>query len=154
MKKIIAALAVVVFLTGCIGNIKQTFLEVVDLEKFDKHQIKLLELHNKERESRGYKPFILDKNLCDYAEKHSKNMVSKNSLYHSNMADIRKVNPNSNWVGENVAWGQETEESVVNSWMWSPAHRWNILASSYSKVGFGIAKDSKGRIYWCSVFSD
>ena len=38
--------------------------------------------------------------------------------------------------------------------MWSPGHRWNILGSEYRKAGFGMAKDSEGRIYWCVVFSD
>jgi uncharacterized protein YkwD len=57
-------------------------------------------------------------------------------------------------VGENIAWGQTDEKKVVESWMWSPMHRWNILGSGYKKVGFGMKADGEGRKYWCTVFSD
>lgn len=113
---------------------------------------KLLDLHNQERTKRGYNPLMLDSDLCEYAQKHSETMANKNSLYHSKMSDLQKV-LNSSVVGENIAWGQESEEDVVSSWMWSPGHRWNILGSSYKKVGFGIKKDKNNRTYWCVVFS-
>lgn len=113
----------------------------------------LLELHNKEREGWGYKPLQMDKRLCDYAQKHAEKMAKENSLYHSSMSDIQKVN-DSGYVGENIAWGQKTEADVVSAWMWSPGHRWNILGSSYKKVGFGMKKDEDGRNYWCVVFTD
>jgi uncharacterized protein YkwD len=113
----------------------------------------LLELHNKERERRGYKPLQLDNRLCDYAQKHAEKMAKENNLYHSSMSDIKKVN-DSGYVGENIAWGQKTEAEVVSAWMWSPGHRWNILGSSYEKVGFGMKKDEDERSYWCVVFTD
>lgn len=116
-------------------------------------QEKLLELHNKERVAKGYGELKLDKKLCDYAQKHAEKMAQENDLVHSKMSDLRKI-LDSNWVGENIAWGQETEEGVVNSWMWSPGHRWNILGSSYERVGFGMKKDKDDRSYWCVVFSD
>jgi len=106
------------------------------------------------RVEKGYKPLVIDKNLCKYAEVHVKKMVEKNSLYHSKMSDLRKVNSGTNLVGENIAWGQDNEESVVNSWMWSPRHRWNILGTGYKKVGFGMILDKNERKYWCTVFSD
>lgn len=115
---------------------------------------KLLEIHNKERVSRGYKPLVLDKNLCAYAQKHASYMAEKNILVHSSMSNLQKANEDANVVGENIAWGQETEEDVVSSWMWSPGHRWNILGSSYKRVGFGMKLDKNSRKYWCVVFSD
>lgn len=115
----------------------------------------LLKLHNEKRTNQGLEPLILNKDLCDYAQKHANNMALKNSLYHSSMNDVRKTNSSKswNWVGENVAWGQISEQSVVDSWMWSPGHRWNILGKKFTNVGFGLAKDSKGRNYWCTVFA-
>ena len=70
------------------------------------------------------------------------------------MSDLIKVNEDSSLVGENIAWGQETEKLVVEAWMWSPMHRWNILGTSYKRVGFGVEEDKEGRLYWCAVFSD
>jgi len=113
----------------------------------------LLELHNKEREGWGYKPLEIDELLCDYAQKHAEKMANEESLRHSSMSALQKVNESS-YVGENIAWGQKDEAAAVDAWMWSPMHRWNILGSGYKKAGFGAAKDSDGRYYWCVVFSD
>lgn len=122
------------------------------VEEFSAEQKKLFELHNKERTSRGYVALEMDKDLCAYAQKHAEYMAEKNRLSHSSMSELSKVK-GKGAVGENIAWGQESEESTVSSWMWSPGHRWNILGTSYKKAGFGAVKDKNGRYYWCAVFS-
>lgn len=114
----------------------------------------LLKAHNKERTKNGCKPLVLNKELCEYAQKHSEYMAKNKKLLHSKMLDLQEVNKESNVVGENIAWGQETEKSVFSSWMLSPMHRWNILYDSYSKVGFGLKKDKNNTNYWCAVFSN
>jgi uncharacterized protein YkwD len=113
----------------------------------------LLELHNKERFRWGCKPLEIDQGLCEYAQKHAEKMANDNRLVHSSMSELQKAIDSSS-VGENIAWGQETEADVVSAWMWSPGHRWNILGSDYGRAGFGMKKDDEGRIYWCVVFSD
>lgn len=113
----------------------------------------LLDYHNKERTSRKIASLTLDSNLCEYAQEHAEKMAKSNNLYHSKMKDLILASGKTN-VAENIAWGQIDEKSVVNSWMWSPGHRWNILNESYSRVGFGSAKDKDNHIYWCTVFSD
>jgi uncharacterized protein YkwD len=151
MKKFILIILTCVILLGCnTHNFLTSFIE----ENFKKEQISLLELHNKERTSRGYKSLILDEKLCEYAQTHAKKMAKTGDLYHSSMNDLQKVNEDANWVAENIAWGQTSEQDVVISWMKSTGHRWNILGSGFTRVGFGLAKDSKDRIYWCAVFSD
>lgn len=115
------------------------------------HRI-LLELHNAKRTARGLPKLELDDGLCKYAQGHAERMARNNSLTHSSMGDLQKFS-GAEVVGENIAWGQDTADEVVTDWMWSPGHRWNILGSSYNKVGFGLAKDGKGRNYWCVVFS-
>lgn len=42
-------------------------------------------------------------------------------------------------AGENLAYGFDTSQGVVNGWMASPSHRDNILLPDYEEVGFGIA---------------
>jgi len=148
-----------IFLIGCHKTdikVENKPIQKIEQEKkqaYQKFQILLLEEHNKQRESKGMARLSIDKKLCEYAQSHADKMVEKNSMYHSSMSDLRKV-LDSNWVGENVAWGQKTEVDVVNSWMWSPGHRWNILGSNYKRVGFGMKKDVNNRNYWCVVFSD
>lgn len=125
---------------------------VVEAESFSPVQRALLELHNARRSAKGMKPLVLNRGLCDYAQKHAKIMAERGRMFHSSMERLQE-DCGADVVGENVAWGQETEEEVVSSWMWSPMHRWNILGSSYSKVGFGVEKGEDGRNYWCVVFS-
>lgn len=123
------------------------------VEKFTEEQKKLLELHNKERTTRGYVALEMDEELCAYAQKHAQFMADKNRMVHSSMSDLSKVKKSGS-VGENVAWGQENAEAAVSAWMWSPGHRWNILGTSYKRAGFGAVKDKNGRYYWCTVFSN
>lgn len=125
---------------------------VVEAESFSPTQMALLELHNARRSSKGMDPLVLDRGLCDYAQKHAKKMAERGRMFHSSMERLQE-DCGADIVGENVAWGQETEEEVVSSWMWSPMHRWNILGSSYGKVGFGVEKGEGGRNCWCVVFS-
>jgi len=134
-------------LTACANKSNLSFAnELVKNDKF-----LLLELHNKERDKTNF--LKLDENLSTYAQEHANRMANKNSLYHSDMKDVIQI-IKSSYVGENIAWGQETEEEVVRAWMNSYGHRKNILNKHYKKVGFGISKDKNGSIYWCAVFSN
>lgn len=119
-------------------------------------QESLLELHNEKRLVHGLRPLVLNKQLCEYAQRHANKMASKSHMYHSDISRVGQIDPSKNWdwVGENVAWGQKTPQDVVNEWMWSPGHRWNILGSKFTQVGFGLAQDSKGTNYWCAVFAN
>ena len=40
-------------------------------------------------------------------------------------------------AGENIAWGQQSPELVMNSWMNSTGHRQNILNSTYTRLALG-----------------
>ncbi len=55
-------------------------------------------------------------------------------------------------VGENLACGQLTPQSVVNAWMNSPTHRDNILDSGFERlsVAYGIGPD--GATFWVQFF--
>jgi uncharacterized protein YkwD len=112
----------------------------------------LLDGHNGQREQRGLEPLVLDPALCEYAQSHADKMAEKGLLVHSSMSNLAVKAGNGN-VGENVAWGQNSEEEVCRSWMKSPGHRSNILNKRYCKVGFGVSEDERGRKYWCAVFS-
>jgi uncharacterized protein YkwD len=55
-------------------------------------------------------------------------------------------------AGENIAEGQQSPQAVMTAWMNSPGHRSNILSPSYTQIGVGAAKDSRGVIYWTQQF--
>lgn len=113
---------------------------------------RLLELHNKERSLKGLEPLALDLDLCDYAGKHAEKMAKNGRLAHSSMSRLAEAAGNGN-VGENIAWGQSSEDEAMSAWMGSPGHRQNILSKRFKRAGFGVKEDAKGRKYWCAVFA-
>ena len=57
-------------------------------------------------------------------------------------------------MAENVAMGQRTPAEVIASWMLSTAgHKENMLNSTYTEIGIGIAADANGQRYWTQVFA-
>ena len=59
-----------------------------------------------------------------------------------------------NWtaVGENVAYGYDSETAVLTGWMNSPGHRANILNPAYTHVGSASAVGGSGTRYWSQDF--
>lgn len=108
----------------------------------------LLFLHNRERMMKSFEILDLDPELEDYAQHHAEWMANHSSLIHSNIRNIKGYQI----VGENIAWGQSSNEEVVGDWMNSSGHRANILKQRYTHAGFGYARTTDGRPYWCAVF--
>lgn len=112
---------------------------------------RLIELHNEYRSKGvlGQKPLTKNAKLMVYAQEHAEWMAKNNRMRHSSMSKVMKLG--FSMAGENIAWGQTSEESVMSGWMWSPGHRANIMGTSYDSIGVGAAVRN-GRIYWCAVF--
>lgn len=92
----------------------------------------------------------LDPELSKVAKKHTREMVRANSLHHTPSNVLRRRV--TNWVelGENVGVGS-TVVSLHNAFMNSPAHRDNIVRSSYRYVGVGVIKKD-GRMWVTVIF--
>lgn len=58
------------------------------------------------------------------------------------------------YIGENLAGGSYTSETVVTAWMNSAGHRENILDPEFHYIGVGYYVSETGTIYWCELFSD
>ncbi len=54
---------------------------------------------------------------------------------------------------ENAAMGYRTAEHVMSGWMNSSGHRANILRSSVTEIGLGLAYSAGGVPYWTQVFA-
>ena len=61
-----------------------------------------------------------------------------------------------NWkaVGENIAAGQTTPESVVDGWLKSPHHCANVMAPQFREMGIAyyVNRASQAGIYWVQLF--
>lgn len=118
----------------------------------------VVELVNKERVSRGLQPLTIDTKLKECAQAKAQDMVNKNYFAHTSPTYGSPFNMMEQWgikftaAGENIAQGQRTAQEVMTSWMNSPGHRSNILSDSFSEIGVGVAKNSKGVLYWSQMF--
>ena len=113
----------------------------------------LIKLHNEARNNTWFgktNELKEDNELSNYAIDWAISMANKNKLIHSNMKNISKLGFST--VGENIAYGQETENSVMKTWLWSPGHRRNIMNKSFTHIGCGFAYSNDGTVYWCVCF--
>lgn len=114
----------------------------------------LVKLHNDARAKAGWlytlRALQSSAALMDYAQMHAIKMADGGWLKHSSLDNVLKLGFTR--AGENIAWGQPDSQAVMNSWLWSPFHRFNILHRAYTHVGCGARKDRDGRLYWCVVF--
>jgi uncharacterized protein YkwD len=82
----------------------------------------------------------LDKQLSKVARRHAWEMDKQNRLFHTEGNKLGWRVTNWNALGENVGVGG-TVESLHRAFMASPAHRANVLKSSYNHLGVGVHED-------------
>lgn len=117
---------------------------------------KLLDKTNEIRKAAGKLPLLLNDKLNLAAQKHSKWMADHNKMSHTEgtvTVGRRANNVGYAWrsIGENIAMGYKSVDSVMNGWRNSTGHYFNIIGK-YVDVGFGLAYSSDGSPYWTSVF--
>ena len=158
---------------GGVSNDSLTFLtikpkgdEKIDLgfqtDKFsvdESSENNMIELTNKERESRGFKALKLDSRLRDVARAHSEDMFKRGYFAHlspegKSVAD-RASSAGIDFlvIGENLAYAPNVElahKGLMNS----EGHRENILSTDFGKIGVGILDGGiYGRMF-TQVFSN
>lgn len=121
-------------------------------------QNRVVALTNAERAKQGLGPLKMNWELQRLARVKSEDMRNRNYFDHQsptygspfNMMKSFGINFSS--AGENIAAGQQTPESVVDSWMKSPGHRANILKAEYTQIGCGVAIGGQYGFYWTQEF--
>jgi uncharacterized protein YkwD len=120
----------------------------------------MVTLTNAERRQAGLAPFSASQSLMQAAQIHAEQMASLGQMAHS-LPGSRYPNPQDRlaavgyqWsaYAENVAYGQNSPASVLDSWMSSSGHRANILNAGLTELGTGYARDAGGRPYYVQVF--
>jgi uncharacterized protein YkwD len=88
--------------------------------------------------------------LSDIARRWSKNMASKNRLYHN--ANLGTWLKDWDWtiLGENVGVGSSVL-SLHKAFMASPSHRANILDKRFKSIGVGMVW-ARGRLWVTVIF--
>jgi uncharacterized protein YkwD len=112
---------------------------------------------NQFRRSQGLPALIIRQELNAIAQEHSSDMArgrvgfghdgfgKRNSMANEKIKQLHSF-------AENVAYGASSARQVVTMWKNSSGHRRNMLGL-YKYIGIGIAKDSRGIIYYTQVFA-
>jgi uncharacterized protein YkwD len=113
-------------------------------------------LVNRERERNGCGRVRTDERLRTAARRHSQDMADRNYFDHTSPDgrtpwDRARRAGYEQAIGENIAKGQRTPESVMSAWMNSAGHRRNILNCDARAIGVGLAYDD-GAPIWTQLF--
>ena len=114
---------------------------------------------NAQRAAVGASPLTLCGHLWTAAQNHSDDQAAHSTMTHtgsdgSSLGDRANRAGYVGWtaLGENVAAGQASVDSVMTAWMNSSGHRANLLSTTYVHVGFGRTASSGGTLYWTQDF--
>ena len=133
-------------------------INVPNIQDVKTAEAKVITLVNAERAKAGLAPLKANWQLSRIARYKSQDMIDKGYFSHTSptygspFTMIQSFGLNFSSAGENIAMGQPTPEQVMTAWMNSPGHKSNILSPSYTEIGVGLAKNSKGVCYWTQMF--
>ena len=121
-------------------------------------QNEVVQIVNKERAANGLAPLTVNAQVTKSATLKSEDMAKLNYFSHTSPTYgspfdmMKQFGISYRSAGENIAKGQATPQQVMQGWMNSPGHRANILNSSFTQIGVGIAKNSQGQLIWTQQF--
>ena len=108
-------------------------------------EAEVFRLVNIERTNRGLHPLHWHTGIGQVSRAFSKDMSDRNFFSHtcpSGTSPSDRVRAAgivcAGLFGENLAWGHQTPQQVVSTWMDSPGHKANILSRSYTHLGVGF----------------
>lgn len=126
--------------------------------------LEVVRLTNEYRAANGLSSLFIDFDLQEAAQGHSQNMANQDFFSHTDLAGnssqdrARSAGYESGTIGENIAVGYRTPQSVVNGWIDSPSHRENLLNANYNEIGVGYyflendTGNERWNTYWTQVF--
>ncbi|MBE9010682.1 CAP domain-containing protein [Pseudanabaenaceae cyanobacterium LEGE 13415] len=124
----------------------------------------VVDLTNQFRAENGLAPLTPNPELQSAAQGHSEAMAELDFFSHdgidgSDLSDrTRAEGYSARLIGENIAAGQPTPETVVQDWIDSPGHRENLLRPEFTEIGVGFVnlEEDPGnlnfRTYWTQNF--
>jgi uncharacterized protein YkwD len=127
----------------------------------DSEEQALLTLINNYRQQNGRQPLAASYLLSKAAQWKSHDMGVNRYFAHDDLSRtwvqrIRDCGYGYNaWLGENIAAGYQTAQTVFEGWRNSPGHNANMLGGNYTAIGIGRAavSGSPYGVYWTTEFS-
>ena len=124
--------------------------------ELSEYELQVVALTNAERAKYGLQALEIDTALSAVARIKAQDMHDAGYFAHTSpnygtpfeMMDAFGIEYWS--AGENIAMGYRTPQDVVDAWMNSPGHRFNILNESFTRIGVGYVADGS---YWTQMFN-
>jgi uncharacterized protein YkwD len=106
-------------------------------------------------------PVRLSDTLATVALGHATDMAEHNYFEHEDLAGhspaqrVRAVGYQEKLVGENIAYGPQTADEVVQGWLDSPGHCENIMDPRFAEMGIAYAPGQLSRhgLYWVQLLA-
>lgn len=122
--------------------------DITGTSRFD-YSYKVLEKVNAARAKEGKAALQMDKDLLEAAMCRAAEIA----------VDFNHNRPNGELCftlcdkiyAENIAYGQDSPDEVVNAWLNSSGHRTNLMNSTYKSIGVGCF-ECDGTFYWAQSF--
>ncbi len=121
-----------------------------DFNSLDAEQ--LIDLTNQERLKHNLSPLFPNDVLTKAAANKAQDLLKGQYFSHNSpegkkfSAWVKEVNYPYSIVGENLAEGFSSDQTIIKAWMDSPGHRDNILHPEYKEIGIAVLKGSfKGK---------
>lgn len=117
----------------------------------------LLRLHNNYRQQQGSQVLCLNQKLLTAAQNFCQYMASTGDFNHNSAngstpkSRLDAVGYKYYTYGENIAYGQQSADSVMNAWINSPGHQRNIVNPNFKEAGFAKCGSAQ-RPYWVAIF--
>lgn len=115
----------------------------------------ILNLVNTHRKKLGLSNLSALSIISNVADGHTNYMIEKGEVNHDNFGKRSQTlieNTDAKSVGENVAYGFNSAQGVVNGWLNSDEHRKIIENESYTHFGISTDSNSNGRKYFTQIF--
>lgn len=117
-------------------------------------EAEILVLINNYRVANGLSILNKLQTIKSQANTHTNYMIDQNKISHDFFYQRKEYltqNANAVGVGENVAYGYSSAESVVNAWIKSEGHKKNI-EGNFTHFEISAEKDADGKWYFTNIF--
>lgn len=161
MKTIFTKLAIVIFAStifiSCSPEEDGIYFNEITESKMTYSPIEneILNLINEYRKEKGLTTLSRLNLISSVAKTHTSYMVEVGKVNHDNFPIRHEQlvhNALAISVGENVAYGYSSSESVVKAWLNSPGHKKIIEDETFTHFGISTEKDANGRNYFTHIF--
>ncbi len=118
-------------------------------------ELGVAEIVNENRRAAGLNEMVWDEALAEAANVRAQEiMIQFSHTRPGGKSCFTSIDSETQYrrLGENIAMGQTTPESVMQAWMDSQGHRDNIMTPEFTRIGVGYSMNARGTPYWVQLF--